>query len=314
MVPDTDQQSIEQVNFLEISVVVCAHNPNRENLQRVIQSLRVQTLDYIRWELILVDNGSAERLSDIVDLSWHPNAQIISEERLGLIFARRVGVFASNGGIVVFVDDDNVLSPEYLGVCLEIGQEKKFLGAWGGNIVADYEGKVPEWLFRYESMLQIRAASAPRWSNVDGVAMPCGAGLAIRSEVLKYYFTEAFLDPRRQRLGYQGTNLIGGDDLDIIVSSRKLGLGWGLFPELSLKHIIPKKRTKLVYLLNLRRRHFTGMIYTSIINDQPRPAKPSMIKIATKCFLIFIRRGALASLFHFYESIGIRDAYALERS
>ncbi|RYG01725.1 MAG: glycosyltransferase, partial [Chitinophagaceae bacterium] len=43
---------------MNLSVVICAHNPNPEYLKRVLLSLQKQTLPIEKWELLLIDNKS----------------------------------------------------------------------------------------------------------------------------------------------------------------------------------------------------------------------------------------------------------------
>src|SRR5688572_8492222 len=97
-----------------ISVIICAHNPRPHYLRRVLEALRAQTLPLEKWELLLVDNASAEPLSGRVDLTWHPNARHIHEMSLGLTHARLRGIVEAGAGLLVFVDDDNVLKIDYL--------------------------------------------------------------------------------------------------------------------------------------------------------------------------------------------------------
>ena len=91
--------------MLELSVIVCAHNPRPEYLRRVLPSLEEQTLSVELWEFILVDNASKTALADSVDLSWHPRARHVREAQLGLTAARLAGVSAAAGHVLVFVDD-----------------------------------------------------------------------------------------------------------------------------------------------------------------------------------------------------------------
>lgn len=46
---------------------------------RVFDALKSQTLDRHRWEILLVDNASDERLCDRYVLSWYPNATHLLE-------------------------------------------------------------------------------------------------------------------------------------------------------------------------------------------------------------------------------------------
>jgi hypothetical protein len=58
--------------MLELSVVICAHNPRPH---RVLEALRSQTLPKQQWELLLIDNSSSDPLMAQWDLSWHPNGR-----------------------------------------------------------------------------------------------------------------------------------------------------------------------------------------------------------------------------------------------
>src|ERR1700722_2249773 len=100
-----------------VSVIICSHNPRENYLRRVLDALRAQTLPAQEWELLLVDNASTEPLAGRFDLSWHPNARHVREEKTGLTPARLRGIAEANGELLVFVDDDNVLRSDYLQAC-----------------------------------------------------------------------------------------------------------------------------------------------------------------------------------------------------
>ncbi len=145
-----------------ISVVIPTHNPRADYLARVIDALREQTLSKDLWELVIVDNGSrvplrAARPKDqktkrqkdsdteqTIDLSWHPQARIVREERLGLTFARLRGFAETTGEVIVLVDDDNVLAPDYLEQVVRIAAKHPFLGVWSGNITLELEPRSEE--------------------------------------------------------------------------------------------------------------------------------------------------------------------------
>src|SRR5450759_5157394 len=78
---------------MEISVIICTHNPRPHYFSRVLAALRSQTLPMVHWELLVIDNASQEPLtSDTYDLSWHPYARLVREEELGLSAARIRGM------------------------------------------------------------------------------------------------------------------------------------------------------------------------------------------------------------------------------
>jgi len=99
---------------MEISVIICAHDPGPRYLRRVLEALRAQTLPMEDWELLLVDTRPRSPLAAVWDLSWHPRARHVQEGELGIAAARRAGLRSAAADLIVFVDDDNVLAPDYL--------------------------------------------------------------------------------------------------------------------------------------------------------------------------------------------------------
>ncbi|GAB1539776.1 hypothetical protein NUACC21_24430 [Scytonema sp. NUACC21] len=123
-----------------ISVIIPTHNPNLIRLERVLDALRKQQLPHSCWELLIVDNASDNpQIFSSLELLWHPTARVIREENLGLTRARLAGIEASQGNYLVFVDDDNILHPEYLTQINLIFQQNPKLGAIGGKSLPEFE-------------------------------------------------------------------------------------------------------------------------------------------------------------------------------
>ncbi len=240
--------------MIDLCVIICAHNPRQDYLRRVLEALRNQTLPVPQWELLLIDNNSTVPLISAWDLSWHPHARHIFEPKLGLAYARQCGMRESSAEVIVFVDDDNVLDQSYLSEVFRISREWPRLGVWGsGSTSLELEVEPPGHLKEFLSFLALREAKAPRWSNVFTCidATPWGAGLCARASV-----AAAYLELWKQSMihipGRTGSFLLSGEDDEIGYTACSLGLGMGVFPELRLIHLIPKKRLTEEYLLQLR--------------------------------------------------------------
>ncbi len=236
-----------------ISVIVCTHNPRPEYLSRVIEGLRTQTLRRSAWELIIVDNASEPEKAPRADLSWHPDAKLISETRLGLTPARLRGIRQAKGNLLVFVDDDNVLDPDYLENSIRIADERPFLGSWSGQCRPGFETVPPEWTRRYWGNLALREFDRDVWSNLPRLAdtMPCGAGLCVRRAVALRYVELHDSGNRKFQLDRAGNSLLSGGDNDLAASACDLGLGVGLMTSLKLTHLMPPERFTEEYLARL---------------------------------------------------------------
>src|ERR1700741_3762684 len=174
---------------LKISVITCSHNPRPDYLARSLNGLRKQTLPPTEWEFILIDNRSDKPLTEIADLTWHSLGRHVREEKLGLTHARLAGIREATGPLLIFVDDDNVLDPNYLELALGISQEYPKLGAWSGQCKGEFEVPAPDWSKRYLSPLCVGEFDRDYWCNFPfpSPALPSGAGLCIRAEVARAY-------------------------------------------------------------------------------------------------------------------------------
>jgi glycosyltransferase involved in cell wall biosynthesis len=233
--------------MIEISVIICTHNPRKDYLSKVLDGLRVQSLPKNQWELIVVDNASDIAVSQIHDLGWHPNSKVIVESKPGLTTARLRGGSESEGKLLLFVDDDNILAKDYLEVALEIGFNMPNLGTWGGISRGIYESPPPSWFAKHEGWIGVRHFEKSLWSNdpMHGTSTPIGAGMVVRRTVFKNYQSCLEIDNLRKSLDRCGSNLMSGGDIDIVFTGCTQGLGKGVFTQLSLDHLIPNGRTQL---------------------------------------------------------------------
>jgi glycosyltransferase involved in cell wall biosynthesis len=252
------------VSAPELSVVVCTRNPRAAYLERVLAALRAQTLAADRWELVVIDNASEPPLASRLDLSGFGAARLIREETLGLTPARLRGIEAAAGSLLVFVDDDNVLAPDYLEVALQVAADKPFLGAWSGQCAPEFDAPPPPWLRRYWGNLALRQVERDIWSNLprEPETAPCGAGLCIRRDAAQRYLA-LNRGGRRFQLDRAGDSLLSGGDQDLAACACDVGYGVGVIAALRLTHLIPAGRLTLDYQARLAE----GIQFSSVILD-----------------------------------------------
>jgi glycosyltransferase involved in cell wall biosynthesis len=239
--------------MFDVSVIVCSHNPQPDSIAQVLRSLQAQTLATSKWELLIIDNASIEPLERSCDISWHPAGRHLAEPEIGLSVARCRGILESQGNLLVFVDDDNVLDADYLFCASAIGQKWQILGAWGsGQISAACESQPAEHLLPFLEYLAIRNTPVTKWTNSlpCNDATPWGAGLVVRRDVADAY-RELCDKSKIQIPGRKGTNAISGEDMEISYIACSMGYGVGIFPELKISHLLPKRRVEEDYLLKI---------------------------------------------------------------
>lgn len=238
---------------MRASVIVCTHNPRPDYLGRTLEALLAQTLPRDQWELLVIDNASREPLSEHLDLSWHSTSRVVREDSLGLTPARLRSIREAKGELLVFVDDDNVLAPDYLEVAERVANEKPFLGAWSGQSIPEFEKTPPEWTRRYWGNLALREFTDDQWSNLPRLAqtMPLGTGLCVRMNVARQYVLLNETGRRSFQLDRTGGSLLSGGDNDLAACACDIGLGVGIITALRLRHLIPPERLTEDYLAKL---------------------------------------------------------------
>jgi glycosyltransferase involved in cell wall biosynthesis len=266
---------------LSISVVIRSHNPRPEFLARALEALRAQRFPAESWELLLIDNASEPPLAGRFDLSWKANARVVREERLGGTVALMRGFEEAAGALIVVVDDDNLVAPDYLEVARALADGWPRLGVWSGRIDAEYQAEPPPWLGRYEIMLAIRRQEREAWSNLVGLnpSNPVGAGMCIRRELARAYAAAIRDDPRRQALGPRGGALSRHEDTDLAFFGCARGWGMGVFPQLRLTHIIPPERLRLEYLARLMEEGTRSEVHLMHLHGQPAARLPLFFRL-----------------------------------
>lgn len=262
----------------EISVVICTHNPRMDYLERVLGALQGQSFAKERWELLLIDNKSEHALAERVDLSRHPQARVVREEELGLTQARVRGIRESQGELLVFVDDDNVLRDDYLERAAQMSAKWPNLGAWSGRVVPEYEVEPAEELKPYLWMLCIRPIEKDCWGSEGSFeSTPWGAGMCVRKCVADRYRGEIQNDAFRALLDRRGGSLGSTGDIDLALTSLSCGLGTGVFRALEIVHLIPSRRVQESYLLRLIEDTEAGSVLYDQARGLLRPSQKSRI-------------------------------------
>ena len=277
--------------MVNLSVIICTHNPRDDYFARTLAALAAQTLGHEAWELLIVDNRSDAPVAGRFDLGWRPDVRIVREEKLGLTPARLRGIREAAGELLVFVDDDNLLDSDFLESARRIAAERPWLGAWSGQCRPEFENQPEEWTRRYWGNLAIRLFDHDVWSNLPRLSatMPCGTGLCVRKVVATEYLRLNDEGFRRFQLDRSGNSLLSGGDNDLAACACNLGLGVGLVSALKLVHIIPNGRLTVDYLARLGE----GIAFSSIILDRiwglPTERRSALGKLADRIRILRLK-------------------------
>jgi glycosyltransferase involved in cell wall biosynthesis len=194
--------------------------------------------------------------------------RVIREDKLGLTHARLRAIAEANGDLLVWCDDDNLLSPDYLENAIEAFRKYPRLGIAGGKSIPEYLEPPQEWYRPDLAPLGCRdhgdLEEIMSWmgggERFYPSHAPIGAGMVTRQSAIKVWADLVAGDRRRTALGRTGASLTSGEDNDINLVA--LGAGWdlGYLPQLSLAHVIPPGRLTLQYQKRIARASFRDFV------------------------------------------------------
>jgi glycosyltransferase involved in cell wall biosynthesis len=111
---------MQDAHRMRLAVVVATYN-RPDGLTSLLSDLSAQQLSAARFEVVVVDDGSSPAArASIEKLTLPYGVKLIEQENSGQAVARDVGIRASTADVIVIVDDDMRVSPEFLREHLEL--------------------------------------------------------------------------------------------------------------------------------------------------------------------------------------------------
>ncbi|MFH1985889.1 MAG: glycosyltransferase [Pseudomonadota bacterium] len=148
--PAASGSDTAQEASIALSVVIPTRN-GADRLGAALESALHQTLAADVYEVVVVDNGSTDRTSDLVK-DWirrvGDRVRYICETAPGLANARHAGARAAKGEILCYLDDDAVAAPGWLEAIRDAFKAVD-VALVGGRILPRFHGTPPPWLQRF---------------------------------------------------------------------------------------------------------------------------------------------------------------------
>lgn len=243
-----------------IAVALCTHNPVVEVLKRTIASVLEQQDAEVIEDFVIIDNASATPCERVLGDIAPNRFRVVHEERRGVAHARVRAITETRSDIILFVDDDTPLAPDYVREGCALLRNHPFLGVLGGVGVGEYGGPVQDWMKQFLRIFGDFSMTAEKQRGLQyactyepGPWIPGAAGMFLRREVARKWIGTIESDPARQSYGRVGRGdvLMGGEDEDIALCAVDIGLAIGLSNKLCYRHIIPANRMRLEYFERL---------------------------------------------------------------
>lgn len=236
---------------LDFTVVIPTYN-GAKRIGAVLDRLRYQiSTSAIAWEIIVVDNNSADTTADVIrhyQQHWPISIPLRYEfePQQGAGYARQRGIKAANSPLVGYLDDDNLPWPNWVRAAYHFGQQHPEVGVYGSRIRGKFTTDPPANFERIAAFLALTNRGS-RSIPYDPAAkiLPPGAGLVVRRQ--------AWLDnvPEERVLAEKFGSREAGEDLEAVLRIQQAGWSVWYNAKMWMHHEIPDGRLTYDYLTTL---------------------------------------------------------------
>ncbi|WHX98457.1 glycosyltransferase [Neobacillus sp. DY30] len=99
---------------IEVSIIMISYNKYPQNLYS-LYALENQTFDHEKMEVILIDDASSDETPSIQSETFNfPFRYIQCEKNVGRAKTKNIGIEESKGDILIFIDSEVILDPEFV--------------------------------------------------------------------------------------------------------------------------------------------------------------------------------------------------------
>ena len=236
---------------LGVSVAICCHN-GENRLAPVLAHLQAQRVGEVPWEVLVVDNASTDRTSEVARECWPTHApaplRVITERILGLNRARVCALSEARYELVSFIDDDNWVAADWVSAASRAMSADPLLGAILSVNHPIADRPLPPWFQRY-------CGYYAAWAVDESAAPPpphvlIGAGMTIRKAAFVDIASKGFRPLATDRVG-RDLSSSGDEELGYALMLA----GWKLRLERSLRleHYLTPNRLEWGYCRRLVR-------------------------------------------------------------
>lgn len=238
------------MSIQSVDIASCTWN-RASLLSRTLDSLtRLTVPDGVKLSVIVVNNNSNDDTDEVLEsfaqtpfAAKHRVLRIL-ESQQGHTFARNRAIEESTGDLILWTDDDVLVSEDWLAKYVAAAELQTEVDFWGSRIVPRFEAGKPKWI--EENWSKLSGCFAARDLGEKSIEfttdrLPYGANFAVRGEVQRANKFDA-------KLGRQGGEVLGEDELDLMRRLIQAGHHGRWLPDAPVDHLIPAERTSTQYV------------------------------------------------------------------
>jgi glycosyltransferase involved in cell wall biosynthesis len=237
---------------VDITVSICTWNRAKLLDATLAQMCKLRIPAATDWEVLVVNNRSTDNTEAVVGqyLSQLPLRPLL-EERQGVSFARNRVLAEARGKLLLCIDDDVLVDPDWLEAYQHAAEAWPDAGFFGGTIEPFFESEPPEWVLKNPKLVEAPFALRRLGCEtrpLPQTELPYGANMAFRRECVRGVSFSSVL-------GRVGPGMIRGEESDFIRRLIDRGAHGVWVGSARVKHFVPRERLTTQYIWDF----FAGM-------------------------------------------------------
>ena len=232
----------------DATVLICTLN-RAVLLDRTLTSLAAMHVPRLRWEVLVVDNGSTDGTRALVEgrqRSFPVPLRYVFERMPGRSAAMNTGLAASDAPFVVFTDDDVEVSAGWLEAACEPMRQDAAIAYTGGPVEPIWEAPCPAWFPQTGrtlwGTLAILDYGAEPFVFEERQRVPLGVNFALRRRLVDDI---GAFEPSLGRSS--GRVLLGQEVPELLCRAREAGAHGMYVPAMRVRHHVPARRLRASY-------------------------------------------------------------------
>ena len=131
----------------DLSVVIATRN-RQGSLRQTLQTLIAQNARDVRFEIIVVDNGSTDATRQVTESMARASVpgRYVLEPATGASQARNAGLVLARAPIIGFIDDDEDVPANWVSVVHRAFSNNPDVDMIGGRVLPQWQGTPPSWI------------------------------------------------------------------------------------------------------------------------------------------------------------------------
>ena len=229
----------------KVDIAICTWNRDALLAQTLDSVLNLCVPDSVSLTVLIVDNNSVDDTPAVIEsfsarIGAQTSVVALRESNQGHTFSRNTAIDAATGELLLWTDDDVIVSPNWVELYVAAAENDAETSFWGSVIEPIFPGGQPVWVEQNWDIL--KGCFADRDLGDEPLAfnptrLPYGANFAIRTEIQKQFRFAT-------ELGRRGNVVLGEDEIDLFHRLLAQGHSGNWLPGVVVEHLIPPERAR----------------------------------------------------------------------